>query len=56
MVATVILGAAIAFAFGYGLRTIYRSFFKAEPACCNGGENCHCCSGCAGVKRDNTEN
>ena len=46
MAATVILGLMIALAFGYGLKKIYRSFFKAEPACCNGGSGCTCCSGC----------
>ena len=48
MTATIILGLIIAAAFGYGMKKIYNSFFKAEPACCNGGANCTCCSGCGG--------
>ena len=43
MLATAVLGIAIAGVFGYGVRAIYKSFFKAEPVCCNGGENCTCC-------------
>ena len=44
MAATIILGVLIAAAFGYGLKKIYRSFFKAEAACCS--ESCGSCSGC----------
>ena len=44
MIATIVLGILIAAAFGYGLRTIYRSFFKGEAACCDSGG----CSGCKG--------
>lgn len=43
MIATVILGALIAAAFAYGLRKVYRAFFKSEAACCSSG-----CSGCEG--------
>ena len=46
MIATIILGVLVAAGFGYGVKKIYTAFFKAEPACCNGGANCHCCSGC----------
>lgn len=44
MIATVVLGILIAAAFGYGLKKIYRSFFKSEAACCSDGN----CSGCKG--------
>ena len=44
MTATIILGLIIAAAFGYGLRTAYRAFFKSEAACCSEGG----CSGCEG--------
>lgn len=43
MIATVVLGILIAAAFGYGIRKIYRSFFKGEAACCS--ENCSSCNG-----------
>ena len=55
MIATIILGIIVALAFGYGIRKIYVGFFKAEPACCNGGANCHCCSGCGDNARINHE-
>ncbi|MCR5834680.1 MAG: heavy-metal-associated domain-containing protein [Selenomonadaceae bacterium] len=45
MVATIVLGILIAAALGYALRTMYRSFFKGEAACCS--ESCSSCSaGC----------
>ena len=44
MAATIILGILIAAAFGYGLKKIYRAFFKIEAACCSEGN----CSGCEG--------
>lgn len=44
MVATIVLGILIAAAFGYGLRTAYRAFFKSEAACCSEDG----CSGCSG--------
>ena len=44
MTATIILGLIIAVAFGYGLKKIYRAFFKSEAACCSEGG----CSGCEG--------
>lgn len=44
MAATVVLGILIAAAFAYGLKKIYRSFFKGEAACCSEGN----CSGCKG--------
>ncbi len=44
MTATIILGLIIAAAFGYGLKKIYRAFFKSEAACCSEGG----CSGCEG--------
>ena len=43
MIATIILGIVIAAILAYGLRTIYRSFFKGEAACCS--ESCSSCSG-----------
>ena len=43
MVATVILGALIAVAFGFGVRKAYRAFFKSEAACCS--EECSSCGG-----------
>ena len=43
MVATIVLGIVIASILAYGLRTIYRSFFKGEAACCS--ESCSSCSG-----------
>ncbi len=43
MTATIILGAVIAAAFVFGLRTAYRAFFKGEAACCSE-------DGCAGCK------
>ena len=42
MVATIVLGIVIASILAYGLRTIYRSFFKGEAACCS--ESCSSCS------------
>ena len=48
MAATIILGVLIAAAFGYGLRTIYRGFFKSEAACCS--ESCGSCNGCDAKK------
>ncbi len=54
MVATVVLGILIAGAFGYGLRTIYKSFFKGEAACCeSGGSTCNC--GCANCPSHSNE-
>ena len=44
MAATIVLGILIAAAFAYGLRTIYRGFFKGEAACCS--ENCGDCKSC----------
>lgn len=44
MIATIVLGILIAAALAYGLRTMYRSFFKSEAACCS--EGCGSCSGC----------
>ncbi len=44
MTATIILGAVIAAAFVFGLRTAYRAFFKGEAACCSEDG----CAGCAG--------
>jgi len=46
MAATIILGVLIAAAFGYGLRTIYRSFFKGEAACCSHSGSCKSCDAC----------
>ena len=43
MLATIILGLLIAAAFVYGLRTVYRNFFKGEAACCS--ESCGSCNG-----------
>lgn len=43
MTATIVLGAVIAAAFVFGLRTAYRAFFKGEAACCSA-------DGCAGCK------
>lgn len=45
MLATVILGIAIAIGFGFGLKTIYNNFFKGEAECCKAecGGNCACC-------------
>ena len=43
MVATIVLGILIAAAFGFGIRTAYRAFFKSEAACCS--EECSSCSG-----------
>ena len=43
MIATVILGALIAAAFGFGVRKAYRAFFKSEAACCS--DECSSCSG-----------
>ena len=45
MVATIVLGILIAAALAYALRTMYRSFFKGEAACCDSG-SCSSCSGC----------
>ena len=43
MIATIVLGILIAAALAYALRTMYRSFFKGEAACCS--ESCDGCSG-----------
>lgn len=43
MIATTVLGILIAAVFAYGLKKIYRSFFKGEAACCS--ENCSSCNG-----------
>ena len=50
MVATIILGILIALAFGYGLKKIYRAFFKSEAACCSEG-NCSGCEGSCSTKK-----
>ena len=50
MIATIILGVLIAAAFGYGLRKIYRAFFKSEAACCSEG-NCSGCEGSCSTKK-----
>ena len=47
MIATIILGILIAAAFGYGLRKVYRSFFKSEAACCSAEGCAGCGGGCA---------
>ena len=49
MAATIILGLLIAAIFGYGLRTIYKSFFKGEAACCS--ESCSSCNGGCSAKK-----
>ncbi len=50
MAATIILGILIAAAFGYGLKKIYRAFFKSEAACCSEG-NCSGCEGSCSTKK-----
>ena len=50
MVATIILGVLIAAAFAYGIRTIYKAFFKGEAACCDSGGDCGSCKGCNAQK------
>lgn len=50
MIATIILGILIAAAFAYGLKKIYRSFFKGEAACCSEG-NCSGCEGSCSAKK-----
>ncbi len=47
MVATIVLGILIASVLVYGLRTIYRSFFKGEAACCSEGSCSSCNGGCS---------
>ena len=49
MTATIALGLLIAAIFGYGLRTIYRGFFKGEAACCS--ESCSSCNGGCSAKK-----
>lgn len=48
--ATIILGTAIALVFAYGLKKIYRAFFKSEAACCSEG-NCSACEGSCSTKK-----
>ena len=43
MLATAVIGIFIAAALAYALRTMYRSFFKGEAACCS--EDCTGCGG-----------
>lgn len=50
MTATIVLGLLIAAAFGYGIRTAYRSFFKGEAACCSAGNCSGCESSCSAKK------
>ena len=50
MAATIVLGILIAAAFGYGLKKIYRAFFKSEAACCSEG-NCSGCEGSCSTKK-----
>ena len=50
MAATIVLGLLIAAAFGYGLRKIYRAFFKSEAACCS-ESNCSGCEGSCSTKK-----
>jgi len=50
MIATVILGLLIAVAFGFGMRKVYRAFFKSEAACCSEG-NCSGCEGSCSTKK-----
>ena len=50
MMATIILGALIAAAFAYGVRTAYRAFFKSEAVCCSSG-NCSGCEGSCSTKK-----
>ena len=47
MVATVVLGILIAAILAYGLRKMYRSFFKGEAACCDSGSCSSCGGGCS---------
>ena len=47
MVATIVLGILIAAVLVYGLRTIYRSFFKGEAACCSESSCSSCNGGCS---------
>ena len=49
MVATIVLGILIAAVLAYGLRKMYRSFFKGEAACCS--EGCSSCSGGCSTKQ-----
>jgi len=45
MTATIILGIVIAWAFAWGIRHIYRNFFKGETTCCpSTGAACACCA------------
>ena len=48
MFATIVLGILIAAALAYALRTMYRSFFKGEAACCS--EDCSSCGGGCSAK------
>ena len=50
MTATIILGLLIAVAFGFGMRKVYRAFFKSEAACCSEG-NCSGCEGSCSTKK-----
>jgi len=43
MIATIVLGVVIAAILAFGLRKMYRSYFKGEAACCSDG-----CSSCGG--------
>lgn len=47
MVATIVLGILIAAILAYGLRKMYRSFFKGEAARCNADACSSCGGGCS---------
>ena len=49
MLATVVIGILIAAALAFALRTMYRSFFKGEAACCS-TECSSCGGGCSSQK------
>lgn len=48
MIATIVLGIAIAILFGYGMYNIYSNFFKGTSTCCSN----ECSGSCAGCKKD----
>lgn len=48
MLATIVIGILIAAALAYALRTMYRSFFKGEAACCSA--ECSSCNGGCSTK------
>ena len=49
MIATIVLGVVIAAILAFGLRKMYRSYFKGEAACCD-AEGCSSCGGGCAMK------